>query len=73
MRKKPKDGHPVKTWNDKLKILREKQGTLMEKLSISFDVNTYRELNITNQKIIVTEEQKKGNWKKPRLSEFFTK
>jgi len=62
----PKPKH-ANTMSEKLVGLRATQTTLTKKLELGFDTDAYRELNIVNHKIAVTEERKKGGWEKPGL------
>lgn len=49
---------------DRIKELRGRQVTLMAKLKIKFDENTFRELNLINQKIEAAKARQEGEWSK---------
>jgi len=48
--------------NSKLAGLELQQFELMEKLSVKFDDDTFRKLNIVNQHLEVAESRAKGEW-----------
>lgn len=61
----------VDTWSNSLIDLREKQQVLKKGIDKKFNIDTFRKLNIINQKIIVAMEMLKSGWKKATVLPFF--